>query len=246
MVTTSAKLQSGMMQYASQDGTQIGAYLSQPAVPGRYPGVIVTMEGMGLEDHMKELARRFAEEGYIAIAPDLYTREGRPAPERVMEVLFSVPDSQTMGDLEGAALFLKSQANANGKVGIIGFCSGGRYTLMFGCTSKNVDAAVDSAGGFIIPDELSHARPVAAIDMVANLSCPLLALFGEEDPNPTPAHAARLKEELDRHGKTYEFKMYANAGHAFFADYRDSYRAAPAQDMWHRVLLFYEKYLKNS
>ena len=116
---------------------------------------------------------------------------------------------------------------------------------MFACTSKNVDAAVDSAGGYIITEELTDARPVAAIDMVSDLSCPLLALFGEEDDNPTLAHAARLKEELDKHSKTYEFKMYPNAGHAFFADYRPSYRAAPAQDMWHRVLGFYEKYLKG-
>ena len=152
---------------------------------------------------------------------------------------------QHMGDLEGAALYLKGHANSNGKVGIIGFCSGGRYTLMFGCTSKNVDAAVDSAGGGIITDELTPARPKATIDMVADLSCPLLALFGDEDENPSPAHAARLKEELDKHGKTYEFKTYSNAGHAFFADYRPSYRAAPAQDMWHRVLLFYEKHLKS-
>jgi carboxymethylenebutenolidase len=245
MVTTSADIQSEMMQYSSQDGTQIDAYLSQPATPGSYPGVIVTMEGMGLEDHMKELTRRFAEEGYIAIAPDLYTREGRPAPEKVLEVLFSVPDSQTMADLEGAATFLKSHSNANNKVGIIGFCSGGRYTLMFACTSSNVNAAVDSAGGHIIPDETTEARPVGVIDMIANLSCPLLGIFGEEDGNPSPAHAARLNEELDKHNKTYEYKMYANAGHAFFADYRPSYRAAPAQDMWHRVLLFYEKYLKN-
>ncbi|PKB72741.1 MAG: hypothetical protein BZY75_05455 [SAR202 cluster bacterium Io17-Chloro-G7] len=245
MVTTSANIQSEMMQYSSQDGTQIDAYLSQPATPGSYPGVIVTMEGMGLEDHMKELTRRFAEEGYIAIAPDLYTREGRPAPEKVLEVLFSVPDSQTMADLEGAATYLKSHAHANNKVGIIGFCSGGRYTLMFACTSSNVNAAVDSAGGHIIPDENTAARPVGVIDMIADLSCPLLGIFGEEDGNPSPDHAARLKEELDKHGKTYEYKMYANAGHAFFADYRPSYRAAPAQDMWHRVLLFYEKYLKN-
>ena len=153
--------------------------------------------------------------------------------------------SKLMADLEGAALHLKNHAHANGKVGIIGFCSGGRYTLMFACTSGNVDAAVDSAGGHIIPDELTESRPVATIDMVANLACPLLALFGEEDGNPSPAHATRLVEELDKHGKTYEYKMYANAGHAFFADYRPSYRAAPAQDMWRRVLLFYEKYLTS-
>ena len=245
MVTASAQLESGMTRYASQDGTQIDAYLSQPSVPGQYPGVIVTMEGMGLEDHMKELCRRFAEQGYIAIAPDLYTREGRSAPDRVLEVLFSVPDSQTMGDLEGAAMLLKDHAHANGRVGIIGFCSGGRYTLMFACTSSNVNAAVDSASGHIIPYELTEARPVAAVDMVANLNCPLLALFGEEDPNPSQEHAARLKQELDAHNKDYEFVTYPNAGHAFFADYRPSYRAAPAQDMWHRVLLFYEKHLKG-
>ena len=99
MVTTSANLQSDMMRYSSQDGAQIDAYLSQPAAPGHYPGVIVTMEGMGLEDHMKELCRRFAEQGYMAIAPDLYTREGRPASDKVLETLLSVPDSQTMGDL---------------------------------------------------------------------------------------------------------------------------------------------------
>ncbi len=246
MVTTSANLKSNMTKYSGTDGTEIDAYLSQPADPGNYPGVIVTMEGMGLEDHMKDLCRRFAEQGYIAIAPDLYTREGRPAPEKVLETLFSVPDSQTMGDLEGAALFLKSSPHANGKVGIIGFCSGGRYTLMFACTSKNVNAAVDSAGGHIIPDDRpTAARPVAAIDMVANLSCPLLAFFGEEDANPSPAHAARLLEELDRHHKTYEYQIYSEAGHAFFADYRPTYRAGPAQDMWHRLLQFYEKHLKN-
>ena len=168
MVTTFAKLESDMTQYSGPDGTQIDAYLSQPAVPGNYPGVIVTMEGMGLEDHMKDLCRRFAEQGYIAIAPDLYTREGRPAPDKVLETLFSVSDSQTMGDLEGAALFLKSNPHANGKVGIIGFCSGGRYTLMFACTSKNVNAAVDSAGGHIIPDDRpTAARPVGLLSQVA-------------------------------------------------------------------------------
>ncbi len=173
---------------------------------------------------MKDLARRFAEEGYLAISPDLYTREGRPAADKVLETLFSVPDSQTMGDLDGAALYLKNHTHSNGKVGIIGFCSGGRYTLMMACTSENIDAAVDSAGGHIIPDELTPARPVPAIDMVSGLSCPLLALFGEEDANPSPTHAARLREEMDKHGKTYEFKMYANAGHAFFADYRPTTR----------------------
>lgn len=239
-------IQSDMIQYHSADGTAINAHFSRPAASGTYPGVIVIMEAFGLNAHIKDVANRFAQNGYLAIAPDMYTREGSPDEtnmDSVIKTMFSVPDSQAMADLDSAALYLKGQSDSNGKVGVIGFCSGGRYTLMVGCTSSNVDACVDSAGGFIIQDEHTEQRPVSPIDLVQHLNCPLLALFGEEDPNPSPAHAERLQAELDKHGKTYEFIVYRNAGHAFFADYRPSYRAAAAQDMWHRVLGFYGKYL---
>jgi carboxymethylenebutenolidase len=236
-----------MTQYPSQDGTLINAYFSRPVAAGRYPGVIVIMEAFGLVDHIKDVARRFAEQGYLALAPDMYTREGSPDPsnlDSVLQTMFSVPDAQAVADLEGAIAYLKRLPDSNGKVGAIGFCSGGRYTLILACKSTNLDAAVDSAGGFIIQDQHTPQRPVSPIDMIPTLSCPLLALFGEEDQNPSPAHAARLQEELEKYGKTYELQMYRNAGHAFFADYRPSYRAAAAQDMWHRVLVFYEHYLK--
>ncbi len=247
------EVQSEMMHYPGHGGTSVSAYLSRPTTSGSHPGVIVIMEAFGLNDHIKDVADRFAREGYIALAPDMYTREGTPdisnpdtMLQNVMRIMFSVPDSQAMGDLDAGAQYIKSQADSNGKVGAIGFCSGGRYTLMFGCTSKNLDAAVDSAGGFITqdgPNEQEDTRPVPPIDMIADLNCPLLGLFGEEDPNPSPEHAERLQAELDKHGKTYEMRMYPNAGHAFFADYRDSYRPVPAQDMWHRVLTFYDKHL---
>ena len=241
------EIQSGMMQYPSQDGTPINAYFSRPVAAGRYPGVIVIMEAFGLVDHIKDVARRFAEQGYLALAPDMYTREGSPDPnnlDSVLKTMFSMPDAQAVADLEGAMAYLKRLPDSHGKVGAIGFCSGGRDTLILACKSPNLHAAVDSAGGFIIQDQHTPQRPVSPIDMIPTLSCPLLALFGEEDSNPSPAHAARLQEELDKHGKTYELRMYRHAGHAFFADYRPSYRAAAAQDMWHRVLMFYEKYLK--
>ena len=247
------EVQSEMMHYPGHGGTSVSAYLSRPTTSGSHPGVIVIMEAFGLNDHIKDVADRFAREGYIALAPDMYTREGTPdisnpdtMLQNVMRIMFSVPDSQAMGDLDAGAQYIKSQADSNGKVGAIGFCSGGRYTLMFGCTSKNLDAAVDSAGGFITqdgPNEQEDTRPVPPIDMIADLNCPLLGLFGEEDPNPSPEHAERLQAELDKHGKTYEMRMYPDAGHAFFADYRDSYRPVPAQDMWHRVLTFYDKHL---
>ena len=242
------EVQSGMMQYPGQGDTPINAYQSRPTTSGQHPGVVVIMEAFGLNDHIKDVADRFAREGYIALAPDMYTREGSPDPndiDDVIKIMFSVPDSQAMADLDAAARQIKGQSDSNGKVGAIGFCSGGRYTLMFGCTSKNLDAAVDSAGGFIIQDDHPPTRPVSPIDMVNDLSCPLLGLFGEEDANPSPEHAERLKAELDKYAKTYELHMYPNAGHAFFADYRDSYRPVAAQDMWHRVLLFYGQHLRN-
>lgn len=250
-----------MTRYPSQDGTQIDAYTARPAAPGRYPGVIVVMEAYGLMEHYRDVARRFAAEGYIALAPDLYTREGPVGPEesgQFLKALFSAPDSQVMADLEGAAVYLKGLPDCTGRVGAIGFCSGGRYTLIFACKTTNLDAAVDSAGGFIdlnpvlqpdggfvSQDGPTPERPALAVDMVPDLSCPLLATFGEEDSYPTPAAAARLEESLDRAGKTYEFRMYPNAGHAFFNDTRPSYRPVAAQDMWHRVLVFFEKYLKS-
>ena len=247
------EVQSEMMHYPGHGGTSVSAYLSRPTTSGPHPGVIVIMEAFGLNDHIKDVADRFAREGYIALAPDMYTREGTPdisnpdtMLQNVMRIMFSVPDSQAMGDLDAGAQYIKSQADSNGKVGAIGFCSGGRYTLMFGCTSKNLDAAVDSAGGFITqdePNEHEDTRPIPPIDMIVDLNCPLLGLFGEEDPNPSPEHAERLQAELDKHDKTYEMRMYPDAGHAFFADYRDSYRPVPAQDMWHRVLTFYDKHL---
>ena len=247
MVTMQQEVKSEMIQYSGQGGTAIDAYISRPTAQGRYPGVIVIMEAMGLVDHTKDVARRFAAQGYVAIAPDLYTREGSPdanSMDSVIKLLFSVQDSQPMADLEGAATYLRGLPECSGKVGAIGFCSGGRYTLMLACRPNVLDAAVDSAGGFIIED-VTPQRPVNPIDMIANLSCPLMATFGEEDPNPSPEQAERLRGELDKHGKTYDLHMYRDAGHAFFADYRDSFRPGPAADMWHKVMLFYDKHLKS-
>ena len=140
----------------------INAYISRPSVQGWHPGVIVTAEAFGLNDHIKDLARRLADRKYVATAPDLYTREGAPDENNMGEVIqkmFAAPDSQVLGHLDAAA--------------------------------------VDSAGGFIIQDDHTPQRPVSPIDMVANLSCPLMATFGEDYPNPSPAHADRLNEELD-------------------------------------------------
>ena len=116
--------------------------------------------------------------------------------------------------------------------------------MLFTCNPKSLSAAVNCYGGRVIPTELIPNQPKAVIDMVADLSCPLLGLFGEADTNPSPQHVARLEEELKKYSKKYEFKSYPpDTGHGFFADYRPSYRQEPAADGWHRIFDFFGRHL---
>ncbi|MBI3953823.1 MAG: dienelactone hydrolase family protein, partial [Chloroflexi bacterium] len=184
----------------------------------------------------------------IAIAPDLYWRHGALDPSdmrAVMQAMGGLPDAQAVGDLEGAASLLKNIPTCSGKLGCIGHCSGGRHTVLFACNSKSLGAAVDCYGGRVIPDQLTPAMPKAVVDMVPNLGCPLLGLFGAADGNPNPDHVARLEAELKRHTKQHEFKSYpAPVGHGFFADYRPSYNQEAAVDGWERIFAFFGKHLK--
>jgi carboxymethylenebutenolidase len=229
------------------NGTNINAYFARPMGPGPFPTVVLVHHIPGWDELYKEFTRKFAHHGYIAICPNLFYDFGHGSAEDVAAHARSkggAYDEHVIADAVAARDYVQSLPSSNGKVGIIGFCSGGRYTLMMACLSSNIDAAVDSAGGHIV-HEPTELRPVQPMDMVPDLSCPLLALFGVEDENPTAGQAEQMKALLDEHGKTYEWVMYNNAGHAFFADYRPSYRAAPAQDMWHRVLLFYDRHLRQ-
>jgi carboxymethylenebutenolidase len=237
-----------MTGFAGNDGDIIGGYLARPLGAGPFPAVIVIHEVFGLVEHTRETARKFAAHGYLALAPDLYFREGPGDPEKVSAAVRQaggVADARAVGDLEGALKALRSIATSNAKVGCIGYCSGGRQTLLFACNTNNLSAAVDCYGGRVITDELTPKQPKAVIDLVPTLGCPLLGLFGESDQNPSPQHVARLDEELKKYRKTYEFKSYPpDAGHGFFADYRPSYRQTAAVDGWQRIFDFYGRYLK--
>lgn len=234
--------------FPGHNGEIIGGYVAKPLGPGPFPGVIVIHEGFGLVTHTKEFVRKFADAGFVVIAPDLYWREGLvdPADMRaVMRAVGGVADARAIGDLEGAATFLKCIPTCNGKLGCIGHCSGGRHTLLFACNSKSLGAAVDCYGGRVIPDELTPAMPKAVIDMIPDLSCPLLGLFGEADVNPNPEHVQRIEAELRKYNKEYELKSYpAPVTHGFFADYRPSYNQEAAVDGWERIFAFYNKHLR--
>jgi carboxymethylenebutenolidase len=249
LVTDPSKIKGGFAHVPS-GGTKFPAYLAQPNTPGNYPGIVVIMEAFGLADHICDLARRFANIGYNAIAPDLYWRDGNPTDPgdfaTVAPVMFGLKDSQAVGDLEASADYLRGLPGATGKIGAIGFCSGGRHTLLFACSSAKVDAAVDCWGGFIhraTPDaETTPSRPMPVLDLMPNLHCPLFGVFGVEDQNPAVALEAEMKKRSA--GKDVTTKVYQDAGHAFLADYRPSYREPAAHELWKDTTAFFGKHLK--
>jgi carboxymethylenebutenolidase len=234
------------------DGFQMKGYLARPKLPGTYPAVIVLHEAFGLVEHERDVARRFANAGFIALAPDIYSRIGAPQnPSDMNDVrakMFSLQDAQVVRDANAAASFLRAQPGASGRIGCVGFCVGGRWTLLFACSSNQVDAAIDCWGGFITrasPDALTTPqRPTPIVDLVPQLHCPLFVVCGEEDQNPSPADAAELCQRLERAGKAFEYESFKNAGHAFFADYRPSYRAEAAFTLWPKMLAFLKMHLR--
>ncbi len=234
-------------------GDRVHGYLAEPAerigAAGAQregaAGLVVIHEAFGLNEHIRDVARRFANVGYVALAPDLYTREGAPADgdwDKLRAKLLALPDAQALGDLEGAVAFVREQPGMSGRVGCIGFCSGGRHALLLACASDVLDVAVDCWGGSITratPEQLTTtARPTPVIELAGQLSCPLMIVVGAEDQNPSPADARALAERLAAAGKDFRIDVYDDAGHAFFADYRPTYRAAAAQLLWERVTRF--------
>jgi carboxymethylenebutenolidase len=240
--------------YLGSGGTLVNGYLARPArTAGPLPGIVVIHDARGLSEHTRDIVRRLAHVGHVALGVDLYTREGGPPPDELplmMKRLFSMSDATILGDLEGAADLLRARDDANGKVGCIGFCMGGRLTLLLACASDRLDAAVDCWGGFIdraTPAERSTPeRPMPPLDLVERLHCPLLAAIGAEDQNPSPAIGERLRERLQASAHETRVEIYEGAGHAFFADYRPSYRPGPAAALWERVVPFLAKHLRGT
>ncbi len=230
-------------------GDQIDAYLARPVGVASCPGVVVIHHMPGWDGPTKEIVRRFAHHGYAAISPNLHFREGKATPEENsarVRAAGGMPDDRTMGDVQGAIDYLRALPYLNGRVGVIGYCSGGRQSYLAACTLRGLDAAIDCYGGGVVakPEELTPRQPVAPIEFTGELQCPLLGLFGVEDTRPSPEDTARTEQALQKFGKTYEFHTYPNAGHAFFAVDRPQYRQAAAIDGWHKVFAFYGKHLR--
>lgn len=230
------------------NGDTINAYYARPLGAGPFPAMVLAHHMPGWDDWYREAALRFARQGYLTVCPDLYFRSGHGTPEDVaakVRAAGGVSDDQAVGDLQGAADFLRALPNCSGKVGIFGTCSGGRHAYLAACRTSVFDAVIDCWGGRVVmrTDELTPNQPVAPIDYTADLSAPLLGLFGEEDHGPTPEQVKTHEEALTQHGKNFEFHMYPNAGHGFFYYHRPAYRVEQAVDGWNKIWDFLARHL---
>lgn len=235
-------------QIKGANGDQIHAYVARPEGTARRGGVVLIHHMPGWDEIYREFTRRFAQHGYDAICPDLYCRAGHGKPDEVAQKVRAdggVPDQQVADDLAAAMAWLKALPTSNGKVGLIGTCSGGRHAVMTASKTKGWSAVVDLWGGGVVmgPSDLTPKRPIAPIDMTKDLSAPLLGIFGNDDKSPTPEQVDQHEAELKKHGKPYEFHRYDGAGHGFFYYDRPAYRAEQAVDGWAKVFTFFAKHL---
>jgi carboxymethylenebutenolidase len=226
----------------------INAYFARPLGAGLFPGLVLVHHMPGWDELHREFARRFADHGCVTICPNLYFREGHGTPEDVAAKVRGaggVADDQVLGDVGAALEILKASPYVNGKVGVLGMCSGGRHAYLCACRIPGFSAVVDCWGGRVVmaPEELNPKQPVAPIDYTKDLTIPLLGIFGNEDHAPTPEQVNQHEALLKQLGKEYAFYRYDGAGHAFFYYHRPSYRQEQAVDGWKHVFEFLEKHL---
>jgi carboxymethylenebutenolidase len=231
----------------TEDG-EIEAYAALVQDSAPRGGVVVIHHMPGYDEPSKEIVRHFAALGYNAVMPNLYHRDAPgAAPDDAAaagRAKGGVPDERLVIDVAGAAAYLRALPNSNGKVGTIGYCSGGRQSVL-AAIEIDVDAAVDCYGAWVtgtVPE--GHPVKVTPLgERVAGLRAPLLGLFGKEDKHPSPEQVAELEQLLDGAAKEYEFHSYDGTGHGFFAVDRPAFRPESARDGWEKITAFYGKYL---
>jgi carboxymethylenebutenolidase len=228
---------------------QVPIYEARPATAGKYPIVLVIPEIFGMHEHIKDVTRRFAKEGFLGLTFEPYAREGGVSHltdiESVRKVADLVPDEQVMGDLDALMAYAKQHpAGRADRIGVTGFCRGGMYTLLFAAHSLEVKAGV-AWYGQPRPAKTPGVRTAGPLDLAAKISCPILGLYGGEDLGIPVSDVKEMEAALKAAGKTAEFVIYPGAPHAFFADYRPSYRAEAAKDAWARCAAWFNKYLKG-
>ena len=222
-----------MIQY-QRNGQKVSAYLAPPSGSGPFPAVIVIQEWWGLNAHIRDVADRYAKQGYVALAPDLYHGKVTDDPNEAGKLMGALNRDDAIKDLVGGIQYLKSQKTVQAdRIGVTGFCMGGSFALLLPCKTKEIKAAVPYYG------EVPDAATLQA------LASPVFYLYGDADFWITRDDVRRLEDALKKFGKPGEVKIYPGAPHGFFNDTRtDVYRTAEAQDAWRRTLDFFAKHLK--
>ena len=247
MITTDTQgLVAGEVKIAAADG-EIPAYRAAPAGKTGVATVLVVQEIFGVHEHIKDVCRRLAKAGYLAIAPELYARQGDPTKYSdistlIKEVVSKVPDAQVMADLDAAAAWAAKNGGSAEKLGITGFCWGGRITWLYAAHNPKVKAGVPWYGRVV--GDASANTPRHPIDVAAQIKQPMLALYGGADAGIPNETVERMIAALERTGNTRsELVLYPGAPHVFHADYRPSYRKEAAEDGWKRALAWFGKHL---
>jgi carboxymethylenebutenolidase len=244
ITTDSTGLTAGVIRIPATDG-DIPAYHAMPSDGGPFPAVLVVQEIFGVHEHIKDICRRFAKLGYLAVAPELYARQGDVSTlseiEEIRKIVAKVPDAQVLADLDAAVDWIKASGKGDiGRLGITGFCWGGRMVWLYAAHSIRLKAAVAWYGR--LAGRPSDLQPLSPLDVAARLKAPVLGLYGGKDAGIPLDTVDHMKAALDAVGSPSSIVVYPEAPHAFFADYRPSYRQAAAEDAWSRLLAWFKQH----
>jgi len=247
VITTDTKdLKAGDAKVKVKDG-EMPVYFARPEKAKNPPVILVAMEIFGLHEYIKDVTRRLGKLGAFAIAPDYYFRKGEDLTKitevpKLMPLVNSKPDAELFADLDATVAWAKSQGGNTDRLGIMGFCRGGRTVWEYSAHNPKLKAAVAFYGSLSDPDTQKAIWPKSPLDSVADVKAPVLGLYGEADQGIPVAQVKDMEAKLKAAKKTAEFKIYPGAPHGFHADYRPSYRKEAADDAWNQMQAWFKKY----
>jgi carboxymethylenebutenolidase len=245
ITTSSEGLIAGEVKVPVRDG-EIPAYRALPATGSNFPTILVIEEVFGVHEWVQDICRRVAKLGYYAIAPELFSRQGDPAKisdinQLLKDIISKAPDDQIMSDLDATVAYAKTTGKADtARLGITGFCWGGRVVWMYAGHNPNLKAGVAWYGAVA---RAFHEGDKTALDIVPNIKAPVLGLYGGDDAGIPQDTLDKIKAAMKAQGKTVEIVVYPDTPHGFNADYRPSYRKGAAEDGWKRMSAWFKQYL---
>lgn len=231
---------------------ETNAFLAVPNAAAPMPAIVLASDIFGLDNHIQDLAVRFAQQGYAVLAPDFYSAKGGPGPTLTMEnrirVRRNTPDTFAVKDITSGLEYLSRENYVRrGKIGVVGFGYGGTAALLAAATNREIAACVDFYGEIVYPrNQISRTKPNSPLDMVRFINCPFLGLYGAPEDDITREDILALEKELRTRGKQFEIKVYSNAPNGFANDIRpESYRPNIARDAFLRTFNFLDEFLKG-